>query len=78
MTIGRVPSTGGAKYLVIAACGLALTVIAVHAQVRDVDLWGVVIVELDDGTRVEAGIDHALAQELKGGDTLLIERADTR
>jgi hypothetical protein len=40
------------------------------------DLWGVVIVELDDGSRVEAAVDEQLAQDLRGGDMLVIEAVE--
>jgi hypothetical protein len=36
----------------------------------------VVIVELDDGSKVDAAVDNDLAQILRGGDMLVIESVE--
>jgi hypothetical protein len=49
---------------------------AMQGEVQDIDFLGVVIVELDDGIRVEARVDKALAEQLRGGDMIVIERVE--
>ena len=43
---------------------------ALDGEISQVDFWGVVIVALEDGTRVDAAVTNELADVLKGGDRL--------
>jgi hypothetical protein len=49
---------------------------AMQGEINQVDFWGVVIVELDDGSKVDAAVDNDLAQILRGGDMLVIESVE--
>jgi hypothetical protein len=42
---------------------------AMQGEINQADFWGVVIVELDDGSKVDAAVDNDLAQVLRGGAT---------
>ncbi len=45
---------------------------AADGQLDSVEFAGAVVVELDDGTRVDAAVRHDLAEVLQGGDRLEI------
>ncbi len=49
---------------------------AMEGEIEKMDFWGVVIVELDDGSQVDATVDKALARQLKGGDMVVIEAVE--
>lgn len=44
--------------------------------IEDMNFWGVVIVELEDGSKVDAAVDEELAKTLKGGDVVVIQATD--
>jgi hypothetical protein len=50
---------------------------AMEGEIENMDFWRVVIVELDDGRKVDATVDKALARELKGGDMVVIEAVES-
>ena len=43
---------------------------AVSGEISQLDFWGVVIVALEEGTRVDATVTNELAEVLKGGNRL--------
>ncbi len=49
---------------------------AMKGEIEQMDFWGVVIVELNDGSKVDAAVDDELAQVLKGGDMVVIESVE--
>ena len=49
---------------------------ASSGEISQVDFWGVVIVALEDGRRVDATVTNAQADTLKGGDRLEVVPVD--
>ncbi|MGD9119008.1 MAG: hypothetical protein PVJ08_09830 [Dehalococcoidia bacterium] len=49
---------------------------AMEGEIEQMDFWGVVTIELDDGSQVDAAVDDELAQVLKGGDMVVIESVE--
>ncbi len=49
---------------------------ATKGEIKDMDFGGVLILELEDGSKVNAAVDKSLIPTLKGGDMLTIEAID--